>query len=120
MTYWGVVASYSSATVAELHGVPCTDVLRFGPCSGPNVSKNWSERRQEETEIQADFPKSLDLRGWPSIPRLISGTKTAILKHMKFRVIIAPDEDGVFVAECPALSGCVSQGKTREEAMANI
>ncbi len=39
---------------------------------------------------------------------------------MKFRVIIAPDEDGVFVAECPALSGCVSQGKTREEAMANI
>ena len=43
-----------------------------------------------------------------------------IEKHMKFRVIIAPDEDGVFVAECPALSGCVSQGKTREEAMANI
>ena len=26
----------------------------------------------------------------------------------------------VFVAECPALSGCVSQGKTREDAMANI
>ena len=40
--------------------------------------------------------------------------------RVKFRVIIEPDEDGVFVAECPALSGCVSQGKTREEAMANI
>ena len=39
---------------------------------------------------------------------------------MKFRVIIEPDEDGVFVAECPALAGCVSQGKTRAEAMANI
>ncbi|MGC8990606.1 MAG: type II toxin-antitoxin system HicB family antitoxin [Verrucomicrobiia bacterium] len=39
---------------------------------------------------------------------------------MKFRVIIEPDEDGVFVAECPALPGCVSQGKTRKEAMANI
>jgi predicted RNase H-like HicB family nuclease len=39
---------------------------------------------------------------------------------MKFRVIIEPDEDGVFVAECPALSGCVSQGQTRDEAMANI
>lgn len=39
---------------------------------------------------------------------------------MKFRVIIEPDEDGVFVAECPTLSGCVSQGKTREEAIANI
>jgi len=39
---------------------------------------------------------------------------------MKFRVVIAPDEDGVFVAECPALAGCVSQGKTRDEALANI
>jgi antitoxin HicB len=39
---------------------------------------------------------------------------------MKFRVLIEPDEDGVFVAECPTLPGCVSEGKTREEAMANI
>ena len=39
---------------------------------------------------------------------------------MKFRAIIEPDEDGVFVAQCPALPGCVSQGKTREEAEANI
>jgi antitoxin HicB len=39
---------------------------------------------------------------------------------MKFRVTITPDEDGVFVAECPALPGCVSQGKSRDEAMANI
>jgi antitoxin HicB len=39
---------------------------------------------------------------------------------MKFRVIIEPDEDGVFVAECPNLPGCISQGKTREEAVVNI
>jgi predicted RNase H-like HicB family nuclease len=39
---------------------------------------------------------------------------------MKFRVVIAPDEDGVFVAECPSLADCVSQGKTRDEALANI
>ena len=39
---------------------------------------------------------------------------------MKFRVTIEPDEDGVFVAECPALPGCISQGRTRDEAMANI
>ncbi len=39
---------------------------------------------------------------------------------VKFRVTIEPDEDGVFVAECPALPGCISQGKTRDEAMANI
>ena len=39
---------------------------------------------------------------------------------MKFRVIIEQDEDGVFVARCPALPGCISQGATREEAQANI
>lgn len=39
---------------------------------------------------------------------------------MKFRVMIEPDEDGVFVAECPLLPGCVSQGQTRGEAIANI
>jgi predicted RNase H-like HicB family nuclease len=39
---------------------------------------------------------------------------------MKFRVIIQPDEDGMFVAECPSLPGCISQGGTREEAKANI
>ena len=39
---------------------------------------------------------------------------------MKFRVVIEPDEDGVFVAECPTLPGCVSQGTTRDEAITNI
>jgi antitoxin HicB len=39
---------------------------------------------------------------------------------MKFRVTIEPDEDGIFVAQCPALPGCISQGKTYEEAMTNI
>jgi predicted RNase H-like HicB family nuclease len=39
---------------------------------------------------------------------------------MKYRVVIERDEDGVYVAECPALPGCLSQGKTRSEAMANI
>ena len=39
---------------------------------------------------------------------------------MKFRVTITPDEDGVFVAECPALPGCVSQGNSHAEAMTNI
>jgi antitoxin HicB len=39
---------------------------------------------------------------------------------MRYRVIIEPDEDGIFVAECPTLPGCISQGHTREEAIANI
>lgn len=39
---------------------------------------------------------------------------------MKFRILIEQDEDGQFVAVCPTLPGCVSQGKTREEARVNI
>ncbi len=39
---------------------------------------------------------------------------------MKFIITIFRDEDGVFVAECPSIPGCVSQGKTEEEAQANI
>jgi predicted RNase H-like HicB family nuclease len=36
------------------------------------------------------------------------------------QVIIYPGEDGYWVAECPSLPGCISQGKTKEEAIANI
>ena len=39
---------------------------------------------------------------------------------MKYRVLIEQDEDGFFVAEVPALPGCVSQGETRQEALDNI
>ncbi len=35
-------------------------------------------------------------------------------------ILIYPGEDGYFVVECPSLPGCVSQGKTREEAIENI
>lgn len=36
------------------------------------------------------------------------------------QVIIYPGEDGYWVGECPSLPGCISQGKTKEEAIANI
>ena len=39
---------------------------------------------------------------------------------MKFVVTIERDEDGVYIVECPAIPGCVSQGKTEEEALRNI
>jgi predicted RNase H-like HicB family nuclease len=39
---------------------------------------------------------------------------------MLVHVTLEPAEDGWIVAECPALPGCVSQGKNEEEAMANI
>ena len=39
---------------------------------------------------------------------------------MKFVVILDRDEDGVVVAECTSIPGCLSQGKTEREALKNI
>ena len=39
---------------------------------------------------------------------------------MKFIITLTRDGDGVYIAECPAIPGCVSQGKTEEEAQRNI
>jgi predicted RNase H-like HicB family nuclease len=36
------------------------------------------------------------------------------------QAVIYPGEDGYWVAECPSLPGCISQGKTKEEAVENI
>jgi len=36
------------------------------------------------------------------------------------QIILYPGEDGYWVAECPSLPGCLSQGKTKEEAITNI
>lgn len=38
----------------------------------------------------------------------------------KLPVVLIPGEDGYIVAECPVLPGCISQGKTQEEALADI
>ena len=39
---------------------------------------------------------------------------------MKFLITIFQDEDGMYIAECPAIPGCVSQGQTEAEAERNI
>jgi predicted RNase H-like HicB family nuclease len=39
---------------------------------------------------------------------------------MKLSVTIDRDEDGVWVVECPSIPGCVSQGKTKAQALKNI
>ncbi|KKN43827.1 hypothetical protein LCGC14_0699190 [marine sediment metagenome] len=39
---------------------------------------------------------------------------------MKLPVVLTPGEDGYIVAEVPVIPGCVSQGRTKEEALANI
>jgi len=52
-------------------------------------------------------------RGYPSGPR-----REVLV--VRFPVTLDRDEDGVWVVECPAVPGCVSQGRTREEALDNI
>lgn len=42
------------------------------------------------------------------------------MNSFKFRVFVEQDEDGVFVAEVPAWPGCITQGSTRKEALANV
>ena len=39
---------------------------------------------------------------------------------MRYRVLIEQDDDGVYIAEVPALPGCLSQGKTRAEVLDNV
>ena len=39
---------------------------------------------------------------------------------MKYSIFIEQDEDGIFVAECPSLPGCISQEKNRKEVLENI
>ena len=42
------------------------------------------------------------------------------MEVMKFRILIEQDEDGMYVVECTNLPGCISQGKTKVEAIKNI
>ena len=42
-----------------------------------------------------------------------------MLPEMKFVTSITRDEDGMWIVECPAIPGCVSQGTTRAEALEN-
>ncbi|MEK6608432.1 MAG: type II toxin-antitoxin system HicB family antitoxin [Myxococcota bacterium] len=39
---------------------------------------------------------------------------------MKLPVVLSPGQDGWIVATCPVIPGCISQGRTRDEALANV
>lgn len=39
---------------------------------------------------------------------------------MTFQITIGRDENGVWIVECPAIPGCMTQGETKDEAIANI
>ncbi len=42
------------------------------------------------------------------------------MRKYKFKILIEQDEDGVYIASCPALKGCYSQGDSIEKAITNI
>ena len=41
-------------------------------------------------------------------------------RHLELPVVLVPDAAGGYVVECPVIPGCISQGDTRDEALANI
>lgn len=51
---------------------------------------------------------------------LANTTVVGYTLNMKLSVTIDRDEDGIWVAECPSIPGCVSQGKTKSDALKNI
>lgn len=58
-----------------------------------------------------------------TLKKIVSKVKSTSAKRnaeTMRQVIIYPGEDSYFVAECPSLPGCVSQGKTKEAAVKNI
>lgn len=49
-----------------------------------------------------------------------SNVKNGGINKMKTFIILKPGEDGQYIAECPSMPGCISQGETKEQALTNI
>jgi predicted RNase H-like HicB family nuclease len=54
------------------------------------------------------------------VTQLAAGRSSPYIPAMKFVTTVDRDEDGVWIVECPSIPGCVSQGATKAEAMANV
>jgi predicted RNase H-like HicB family nuclease len=44
----------------------------------------------------------------------------SVAENMKFTVTIDRDEDCIWIAECPAIPGCVSQGNSKDQTLENL
>lgn len=51
---------------------------------------------------------------------LVTWQHFTVAENMKFTVTIDRDEDGIWIAECPAIPGCVSQGDSKDQALENL
>ena len=61
-----------------------------------------------------------DVPEFPDRGSVLGTIDRGTIPTMVLKVHIYPGEDGYLIAECPALPGCASQGKTRQEALTNI
>ena len=64
-----------------------------------------------------DSGRTLRERG---VNRAISMSAESAIRQLMRQVFLYPGEDGYWVAECPSLPGCISQGRTQAEAVENI
>jgi predicted RNase H-like HicB family nuclease len=74
----------------------------------------WRTLRGHEEQAPAGgfSSRRVESRGWA----IMDGEESS----MRLVVTLERDETGMIVAECPAIPGCVSQGRTEDEAIANI
>ena len=62
----------------------------------------------------------LKFQAWVRDRPLVKTPLATETANVRFMVTIDRDEDGMWVVECPSIPGCVSQGKTRSEALENV
>ncbi len=88
----------------------------YYPCHG--VERGIAPARFERASLDPE-PRILDRKSQQGQSLNLAASLLSN-SGMKFRVIVHQDEDGVYVTECTSLPGCISQGKTRKEALLNI
>jgi predicted RNase H-like HicB family nuclease len=79
-----------------------------------------SELAAQVAEARESYRTGKVRRGTPRDIRQASDDLRITGSRTMRQVIISPGEDGYWVAECPTLPGCISQGGSRDEAVANI
>ena len=91
--------------VTDLSSEECLNANRFQPF-----------RSGDQSNVIGDWLRSLTR--WAS--HALDPRESACSLGSMRQAVIYPGEDGFWVAECPSLPGCISQGETREQAITNI
>jgi len=70
--------------------------------------------------FQAEDGRVDEFEAMPGSFEIICGSNKIGETAMQFNVVLDRDEDGMWIVECPSIPGCISQGKTKQEALKNI